>query len=268
MLRDGEYVVIEPTGMHQMADSEHIRNFVRYLFSVTRRHPTIETTRHNYITEYERRPSGGSRCVAGYFNDDPKVLLADFMRRRFAEIDDRDIWVDDLFYMAFILPDLDGNLFSNIVEIAPKSDTGRLSLWDSEDQKAMEMAYDHQGGQAEFVDFVGGAILKGRDRILLMDRASPGQRRAIERRLHEILHETVGGEVAIMVTHRDQPSHNEGYHIHRIRRRLPGEEPGVTDDMIAQHNREHPYPADIERNAARRSGHESRPDTSRGVAGR
>ena len=226
-----DLIAVVPFGTHAFADANHVRNFLRYLFSLTRNHPTRAETALNLVTEWQE-VDGRSVCTAAYRNTDSKGLHESY-RRRLAEILDPDLFLDDGAYLAFVVG-VEGQAFSNLVTAHRRAD-GALEMAVQEGS-LYGAALAGLGGWGAFEPAVARAA-RGAETIERFENASPAQREVIDRRLHEAAQTVMGGRVVLAVTHTDQPTHNPHHHIHRIRRREPGEQPTVTQDEIEARNR-------------------------------
>ena len=224
-------ILVSSFGLHGFQDEKHVRNFLRYLFSLTVNHPTRETTAFNMVTEWSV-VHGTSHRHAAYRNTAPQKLLDTFMTRRFADLGDPAVWMDDGAYVGFIV-EVEGAWFSNIVTAETHGDA--LVVTEVEGGMRAE-AVEAAGSEAAFEAMVRRCAAAS-GAIRGFETASLPQREAIERKLHDAVHEVMGGRVAIAVSHNDQPTHNAHYHIHRIRMWEPGENPTVTQGEIEERNR-------------------------------
>ena len=227
-----DLIVVAPFGTHAFADANHVRNFLRYLFSLTRDHPTRTETALNLVTEWEE-VEGRSVCIAAYRNTDPKALHESYRHRRLAEIANPDLFMDDGAYLSFVVS-IEGEAFSNLVT-ARRRAGGALEMTVQEGSR-YGAVLQTLGGWGAFEPAVARAA-RGAETIRTLKDANPAQREAIERRLHEAANEAMGGRAALVVTHADQLTHNPHHHIHRIRRWEPGERPTITHEEIGERNR-------------------------------
>ncbi len=80
-----DFVFVVPIGLHEFQDANHVLNFTRYLFSLTKNHPTRDTTAFNMVAEWDIEESV-STLRSSVLNIDPKGLFADFKRRKMSDI--------------------------------------------------------------------------------------------------------------------------------------------------------------------------------------
>lgn len=227
-----DFIMSIPFGTHAFNDANHVNNFLRYLFSITKNHPTRETTSFNMVAEFDL-VDGKSVMRKTYMNDNPNGFFQSYKRRMFADISDPAVFMDDGFYVSFVVAAGD-RVFSNIVT-GRRVDDGTIRV------KPIEGGFYDDAlealGRYEKLNAVFSKALGSADEILPVENATPDEREQIERKIHANLTEGVGGRVVLSVSHWDQPTHSPHYHIHRIRMWEDGEMATVSQDEIEERNR-------------------------------
>ena len=190
-------------GTHRFNDQSHAKNFVRYLFSRSKAHPSNHLTIRNLVCE------NTGETITRQFLVDPDAMLEDFMARRFPASGAVDRLCDDGFYTLFAVRLPDGRAFSNAFvtegdEIQSihglVSMIGQIGISQSEFEADAE-TFCAKGPVADFEAENDPAILKPIDSIL-----------------QGIAHRRIegAGDVILTVSHRDQLDHNQCWHIHRL----------------------------------------------------
>ncbi|MCE6958268.1 hypothetical protein LAZ40_04260 [Cereibacter sphaeroides] len=203
-------------GMHRFADHAHARNFVRYLFSQSKAHPSSAATGRNFHREY----GDDARTLREGYVRDPKGMLEDFLRRRFPRGGAHELLMDDGCYPFFLLQCPGQPLTSNF---ARRTGTGAPLRFEHPLLPVLKTFLRHQGVRWEDEEAKLRAFA-GRDPIVDFGREPEGPLvRTAETLLHGVVRKLLGGgrDVVMTVAHRDQPGHNPNYHIHRLLRTSP-----------------------------------------------
>lgn len=232
-----DFILVVPFGKHAFANRNHVKNFLRYLFSLTQNHPTRNTTINNMVCEWDVTGT----LTSSYMNASPQDLYDGYRKRNFDRISDPQVFMDDGAYVTFIV-EADGKLFSNLV-VGRRNGSAEFEF-EFLPGSLSDAAEECVGGRDQLEDVFITAAGDSRE-ILDFAEADIARREIIERKLHIAVNEVMGGRVALSVSHNDQPTHNPHYHVHRIRMWEEDEVATITQEQINERNRtKTPYDGD------------------------
>lgn len=190
-------------GAQDFQDHRHARNFVNYLFSQSKAHGQIAQTETNVFLEQEH-----GQWISGAFNKNPTALLRDFLARRFPAQDAHQKWHNDGFYPLFAINTPAGTTVSNFMQ--PDRNTMFLehplleyigNIPEFSEDKLNQSVVSIWKKTKKFADYETDLM--------------PKQRLDVEKILHRAISQE-NPSVVLSFSHRDQPTSNSIFHIHRL----------------------------------------------------
>jgi len=194
---------IDPIGF---SDTEHVKNFVRYLFSQTRKHPETAATEHNLVFEME--PERPNRAQWARYNTDPKGNLKTALKRVSAETS-ADEWLNDLTYFAFLIPAPSGAWVCNFM--AGNANDGSLAST-SDDAAGLCVQIAFGGDDNAFQGALGQRMAQNPN-VTDYASAALSDRAAVDQILAKHVQKSHPQRVVMGAFHNDQDSI---CHLHRI----------------------------------------------------
>jgi hypothetical protein len=205
-----DFIAILDFGTHAFEDARHMENFIKYLFSQSMRHRANELTHLNAVS------INGFPDI--FWNADPRNNAKNFLAAHRPPLKNWSTIFNDGAYISFICS-VNNQTYSNLI-------TGHQNRDDTfTHSPIIDSFYD------ELKEFMGPDQLNreihnaiGASKVVMnWDLAPAADRLEIERRCHQAANEQLSGTAYITISHNDQKDHNQHYHIHRLRDRLPGE---------------------------------------------
>ena len=219
-----EIVALDRSGPIGFDTETHLRNFARYLFSRTRRHPRTPATALNFAVELDPRVPRTVRRA--FHNEDPEANLSRFLGEMDYAFTPSQQWCNDIACAAFLVPAGEAWV-SNFV-------SGTLG----ESGEGLDV---HDG--AAFCLCRDAGFDGSRDALVaaLTDRIAPGSRvfqhRQAPQEIRSVADQAVlrrfnrcfPGGLVFAMSHLDQDG---PYHVHRILWRADGgaRDPAQIDD--------------------------------------
>lgn len=201
-------------------DANHLKNFLSYLFTCSKKHKPNALTPLNHYTLYGRRGSVTKRaCVTPNSAPAKQADLAEFKNKWTDEISDAAGLAQDRNYVAYIVL-FGSRVVTNL--LAAGSGAGKLlPVMDSElaTQIFIPMAF---GGNAEAyrkalaaqASLVRKACMRPPE-IVHIQAATREEKEVVEGLLHDYIAKITGRRALIAMSHHD--SHEgEPHHVHRI----------------------------------------------------
>jgi len=187
---------------HHFADHRHAKNFLRYLFSLTARHPQNHLTARNVICR--RGPEGR---WSGMPMTEPQAQHDAFVAREFPAHRAHELLCDDGAYAGFVVRRADGHLVTNLA----REENGEACI----DVGMIEM---HRGRREDLETVV--ELFRRSDSATYFDQLETPTKATLQADLmvQALVRREMGGEPILTVSHRDQLDHNQTYHIHRLLR--------------------------------------------------
>jgi hypothetical protein len=188
--------------IHYFNDHTHARNFCRYLFSLTGRHPTNALTQRNVV----RSIRGDGRFQEDPL-DTPQRQYDAFMRERFPARDADALLCDDGAYVGFAILTPEKRVISNLISQGTDMVLIELGMFEMlrADRSDAELVAGLVG-RAETATFFEQQQVRD-EHTLLADKI-----------VQRLASHQMGGDPVLTVSHRDQLDHNQTYHIHRLLR--------------------------------------------------
>jgi hypothetical protein len=187
--------------IHYFQDHNHARNFCRYLFSLTKPHPTNALTQRNIFCE----KLDGVETAHGYLND-PEKVFNPFMARRFPKASAHKTLCDDGAYLGFCFLMEDRHIVTNLV--TREAGTGNFET---------DGMFEPLGGTNEDLDLIQSMIEKAEDLTVFDDIKGQDTRcEMADRLVQRLVSDKMGGNPLLTISHRDQLSHNQTFHFHRL----------------------------------------------------
>jgi hypothetical protein len=186
----------------------HVHNFIRYLFSQTRKHPETSDTCRNMVIEYEgrRRPATKRTFYNHAAASNCDAFLAGHADSPAPQAD----WCNDLTYFAFLIP-LKGLWVSNFVSGRDGSRRTPLRMH-CEQAASCCLQYAFDGDQEAMMAEIS-RTLGPDDLVVEYQRATDEVQAAVNKALLMRMNARHPGKPALAIFHNDQES---TCHIHRI----------------------------------------------------
>lgn len=187
---------------HYFNDHVHAKNFCRYLFSLTQRHPTNQLTPRNVIRTLSHDGSFKEARL-----HDPKGQHKAFIEALFPKREAHQILCDDGAYVGFAILTPQRHLISTFVFQGAKGPYIELGHFDMlrGDQYDVDLVSD-LAGRAETV-------------TCFEQQREPDEHTVLaDLIVQRFASRQIGGDPILTVSHRDQLDHNQTYHIHRLLR--------------------------------------------------
>lgn len=190
-------------GSSEFTGYTHTANFNRYLMSMTKKHPTNEKTKRNYVCI----PSANIDGV-GLAGEDSRKAIGSCIKKSGASYEDLK---NDLCYWAYAI-EVNGRVLSNFAQTnintgIIEADNEILELISSSRMSKNKLSFDEIDQRIEALGAKFGKIVNA-------DEATPQERHIIEKMFYSIIEKSTGITPIVHVSHLDQ----EGslHHTHRI----------------------------------------------------
>lgn len=187
---------------HYFNDHTHAKNFCRYLFSLTQRHPTNHLTPRNVIRTLS---NDGSFEEARLHT--PKGQHDAFMESRFPKWDAHKLLCDDGAYVGFAILTPKKHLISTFVFQGTNGPYLELGHF--------EMLLGEQADVSVVTDMAGRA-----ETVTCVEQQQEPDEHTVLADLivQRFASRHMAGDPILTISHRDQLDHNQTYHIHRLLR--------------------------------------------------
>lgn len=206
-------------GRHRFNDSNHAKNFCRYLFSQSKAHPSNDRTRRNLYREF----GAAGELIEEAYLDQPIKQMNSFLKRRFPASKAEELLFDDGCYPIFAIRNASGTIFTNLTsQPRPAGSSDPRPLNHPLFGHILASCKREGRNVAEITKAVTEFF--GTSEIVPFDNlpASPAVLE-VEKMVQAVVRKLLGSgqDVVMTVAHRDQLDHNPIYHIHRLVR-MPG----------------------------------------------
>jgi hypothetical protein len=187
---------------HYFNDHVHAKNFCRYLFSLTQRHPANALTARNVVRTLSDDGSFWEEKL-----HDPTRQHGAFIQSRFPKRDAHQLLCDDGAYVGFAI-------------LTPKKHLISTFVYQGKDGPYIELGHFEmlRGDQAD-VSLVADMAERAETVTCFEQQQEPDEHTVLaDLIVQRFSSRHIGGDPILTISHRDQLDHNQTYHIHRLLR--------------------------------------------------